>query len=317
LSIPFESNPKFGISCVIKESSEPAAHDFAVFFCVMIDRKVFNAIGLLNTEYGVGGGEDTEFCIEAERAGFEICECVGKQWAGNIYTGSFPIYHKGEATVFDTNLVNDWSGIFLRNSLKLAKKYNHDWYRWKLSNNSERAVFLNGDQVYAREFTRYTWAAQNIVGRKVLEIGCSSGYGVQFMPSNIDYTGVDYDPIIIDVAKDQKWMSNTKFIHADINQFEFEEYDTIIAFEVIEHLDNGLELLEKLKRHCKRLMITVPMEEPVGFWGTHHKLHNLNESYFPGFKFKYINEAGQMTDDLQPLNETNRCNLLVCRWDHA
>ena len=40
----------------------------------MIHRKVFDKIGLLNEEYGVGGGEDTEFCIEAEKAGFEVVE---------------------------------------------------------------------------------------------------------------------------------------------------------------------------------------------------------------------------------------------------
>lgn len=317
LSMPFESNRQCGISCVIKGPSEPAGRDFAVFFCVMVDRKVFDAIGLLNTEYGVGGGEDTEFCIEAEKAGFEVCECVGKQWNGNLYTGAFPIYHKGEATVHDVNLVNDWSNIFLRNSLKLAKKYNYDWYRWKLSNNCERAVFLKGDHVYKREFTRYTWAAKNIVGNKVLEIGCSSGYGIQFLPSNIDYTGIDYDPVIVDVAKEQEWLNSSKFIHADINKFQFDQYDTIIAFEVIEHLDNGIEIVERLKKHCKRLMITVPMNEPPGFWGPHHKLHNLNESHFPGFKFNYIDEDGNITDAAQPVNEKNHLNLLVGRWDNA
>jgi GT2 family glycosyltransferase len=65
LATPFSTNPKCGITCVIKGPSEPAGRDFAVFFCVMVHRKVFDKIGLLNTDYGVGGGEDTEFCIEA------------------------------------------------------------------------------------------------------------------------------------------------------------------------------------------------------------------------------------------------------------
>lgn len=314
LDAPFKGNDKCGISCIIKGPSEPAGRDFAVFFCVMVHRKVFDAIGLLNTEYGVGGGEDTEFCIEAEKAGFEVCECLRKEWEDNQYTGGFPIYHKGEGTMHDPNLVQGWDNIFLRNSLKLAKKYNFEWYRWRLSNYWERAVFLKGDIVYPRETTRYQWANANLVGKKILEIGCSNGYGTQFFPQDIDYTGVDYDPIIVDVAKEQGWGDNYKFFNADINQFELGQYDTIVAFEVIEHIDNGLEVVERLKKHCKRLLITVPMNEPVGFWGPHHKLHGLNESHFPGFEFNYINEAGEIKETADPITDTNHLNLLIARW---
>ena len=309
------NNPKCGISCIIKGMSEPAGRDFAVFFCVMIHRKVFDKIGLLNEEYGVGGGEDTEFCIEAEKAGFEVIEVLNKTWEGFQYVGGFPIYHKGEGTMHDPDLVQGWDNIFLRNSLKLAKKYNYDWYRWRLSNHWERAVFLKGDQVFPREVTRYQYASQNLVGTRILEIGCSSGYGIQFFPKDIDYTGVDYDPIIIDVATEQDWGYKANFVNADINKFCLEQYDTIVAFEVIEHLDNGLEVVERLKQHCKRLLITVPMNEPFGFWGPHHKLHGLNESHFPGFKFHYINEAGAISNTPDRITQSNPCNLMICRWD--
>lgn len=311
---PF-NNPKCGISCIIKSMSEPAGRDFAVFFCVMIHRKVFDKIGLLNEEYGVGGGEDTEFCIEAEKAGFEVIEVLNKTWEGFQYVGGFPIYHKGEGTMHDPDLVQGWDNIFLRNSLKLAKKYNYDWYRWRLSNHWERAVFLKGDQVFPREVTRYQYASQNLLGTKVLEIGCSSGYGIQFFPKDIDYTGVDYDPIIIDVAKEQDWGYKANFVNADINNVNMLNYDTIVAFEVIEHLDNGLEVVEILKKYCKRLLITVPMNEPFGFWGPHHRLHGLNESHFPGFKFHYINEAGAISDTPERITQSNPCNLMICRWD--
>jgi hypothetical protein len=35
-----------------------------------------------------------------------------------------------------------------------------------------------------------------------------------------------------------------------------------VAFEVIEHLDNGLQIVEQLKNYCRRLLITVPHNEP-------------------------------------------------------
>lgn len=317
LEQPFNNNSKCGISCVIKGPSEPAGHDFAIFFCVMIHRKVFDKIGLLNEEYGVGGGEDTEFSIECERAGYEVCLALDTKWSRevNMYTGGFPIYHKGEGTVHDPVLVPRWREIFLENSLKLAKKYNPKWYQWRLSNYWERAVFFKGDPVAQREITRYTWAAQNLLGKRVFELGCSSGYGIQFLPKDIVYTGLDYDKYVIDAAREQGWEYNTTFVHADINTYSLEQYDTIIAFEVIEHLDNGLQIVEKLKQHCRRLMITVPMLEPPGKWGPHHKLHLLDEKYFPGFKFKYIAPDGSLLDEPLVRGDPENINLMLCIWD--
>ena len=317
LSNPFNINEKCGISCVIKGPSEPAGRDFAIFFCVMIHKKVFDKIGLLSLDYGVGGGEDTEFSIECENAGFDVVQCLDNYYSTNIgmFSGSFPIYHKGEGTLHDPNLVSNWNDIFLENSLTLAKKYNPRWYQWRLSNYWERAVFFKGDSVAPREITRYSWAAQNILGKKVFELGCSSGYGLQFLPDGIDYTGLDYDKRIVDVAKEQNWKPNAKFVHADINNYELEMYDTIIAFEVIEHLDNGLEIVEKLKKHCKRLMITVPMLEAPGLWGPHHKIHNLDESFFPGFKFMFITPEGALQSQPHNRGDQENINLMLCVWD--
>jgi len=215
----------------------------------------------------------------------------------------------------DPNLVNDYNSVFLENSLTLAKKYNPRWYQWRLSNYCERAVFFKGDPVYAREVTRYQWASNNLLGTKVFELGCTSGYGIQFFPKNIEYTGLDYDKHIITAAKEQNWDYNAQFIHADINNFELGQYDTIVAFEVIEHLGNGLEIVERLKKHCKRLIITVPMLESPNKSSPHHKLHMLDESYFTNFKFKYIAPDGSLLDSLSVRGDSDNNNLMLCIWD--
>lgn len=297
------------ISAVWTQYSHITKRRFAVFFCVMIDPKVFQTVGMLNEDYATGGCEDIEFCYEAEKAGFKI--------DANWDNGSFPIYHKAEGTVHDETLVQDWSNKFLLNELKLAKKYNKEWYYWRLSNNYERAVFLKGDEVFPRETQRYEWAQKNITGNSIFEIGCSTGYGRQFFDDYINYIGLDYDPIIVDVAKQQNWDGrNNLFVSGDINQFILGYYDTIIAFEVVEHLDNGLEIVEKLKKHCKRLLITVPHNEPKGFWGEHHKLHGLTEKDFPSFKFAYISHNGNIADVMQEVTPANPSNLMICRWDN-
>jgi 2-polyprenyl-3-methyl-5-hydroxy-6-metoxy-1,4-benzoquinol methylase len=217
-------------------------------------------------------------------------------------------------TIYGLDVATQWEKILELHVLKLAKKHHPAWYRWRLTNNYERAVFLKGDQVFPRETQRYKWAAQNLYGKEVFELGCSTGYGSQFLPNNIWYDGIDYDPIIIEVAKEQKWADYRNFAQADINTYALKQYDTIIAFEIIEHLDNGLEIVKLLQEHCKVLLITVPHNEPKGFWGEHHKLHGLTEKNFPGFSFEYINEAGHITKELQPITPQNRCNLMLCKY---
>jgi glycosyltransferase involved in cell wall biosynthesis len=313
LAKPFEK-PNCGITGVLKQHSPATQRDFLIFFCVMIDKKVFDSIGFLNEEYGVGGCEDIEFCMEAERAGFEIHEVCEKKMGEGQWVSYYPIYHKAEGTMHDPSLVKDWNNIFYRNTLKLNKKYNPEHYKFLLSNNYERAVFFKNNRVFPRERQRYEWAAKNIYGKYILEIGCSTGYGSQFFPSSVEYLGFDYDPIIVDVAKEQEWGCNTHFEYADVNDYAFGHYDTIVAFEVVEHLDNGLEIVEKLKQHCDRLLITVPWNEPKGFWGEHHKLHGLNESHFKGFEFEYINQHGHISSSPQPINENNICNLMILKW---
>lgn len=204
-----------------------------------------------------------------------------------------------------------------QDALAYAKQYDNQLYRYLLSNNYERAVFLKGDPVYPREATRYLWANRNLFGKNILEIGCSTGYGSQFLPNDINYMGLDYDPIIIQVAQEQRWNENISFAYADINTFSLKQYDTIIAFEIIEHIDNGLEIAQKLKNYCKRLLLTTPHNEPKGFWGEHHKLHGLNESHFSDFKFNYINEHGYIAEQPQAINDKNRCNLMIMRWDRG
>jgi len=210
-----------------------------------------------------------------------------------------------------------WEQMLLINELNFAKQHNPEYYRWKLTNNYERAVFLKNDPVLPREASRYIWANKNLYGKNILEVGCSTGYGCQFLPNDINYLGLDYDPIIIDVAHDQNWGDNVKFSCTDINQMELAKFDTIIAFEVIEHLDNGLELVERLKQHTKRLLITVPWNEPPGFWGEHHKLHGLNESNFRDFEFNYIDQHGRISDLPMAISQDNHFNLMIARFDRG
>jgi FkbM family methyltransferase len=237
-----------------------------------------------------------------------------------MYVGSFPIYHKGEGTVHDATLVPDWDRIFNENSLTLARKYNPAWYQWKISNNAERGVFLKGDQVYPREAARYKFAAKNLNGvRRILEIGCSSGFGSQFLPDDIEYIGIDNDNEIIKVATAQNWKPNATFVAKDVNDIlkdpEYGYFDAIIVYETLEHISNGLEVYEKLKSHCDKMFITVPYNESPGEFSPHHKLHNLTSDKFTGsIEVGLLDIEGNLIMHTEVAQANTEYNL-VMYWD--
>jgi GT2 family glycosyltransferase len=45
------------------------------FFCTMIRRDVIDEVGYLDESYGVGFGDDDEYCRRAQEAGFRLCLC--------------------------------------------------------------------------------------------------------------------------------------------------------------------------------------------------------------------------------------------------
>ena len=122
LNAPFETHSNTGITCILKLFSEQTQREFAVFFCVMIDRKVIDQVGVLNEDYAVGGAEDMEYCWLTEQAGFQIVNVDQTHYTGSTNTGSFPLYHKAEGTMHDEKLVTEWTSTFNHNLNKLAVK---------------------------------------------------------------------------------------------------------------------------------------------------------------------------------------------------
>lgn len=130
LNKPFIENNKVGITCSFKKYSEITKMDFAVFFCAMIHRKLFNEIGLLDERYITGGNEDIDFSAATQLKGYEIVQPVPLVWNHelNIHVGTFPLWHQGEGTVHNTALVTDYNRTFRQNEIRLAEKYNREYY---------------------------------------------------------------------------------------------------------------------------------------------------------------------------------------------
>lgn len=112
---PFRKDPKTGITGPVKFSWDCGGterHAIA-FWCAMIPRKLFGD-GLLDEIYSPGMGEDGDFSIKAEMAGYRLvqvpadgCEAFGK----GIPNQKFPIYHKGSGTFGDKDYSEVWKSV--------------------------------------------------------------------------------------------------------------------------------------------------------------------------------------------------------------
>lgn len=90
-----------------------------VFFCAMFRRESLYKIGMLDDVFAPGAGEDTDWCMRALKTGLRMVQ-VARDSVTESLEISFPIYHKGSATV---NEIPEWKNIVARNSKILEERY--------------------------------------------------------------------------------------------------------------------------------------------------------------------------------------------------
>ena len=319
---PFVGHDDLGITGPFMAHSVHANDTFLIFFCAAIRTKLLATVGMLDEVFGTGGGEDVDLCIRSRRAGWRLEQVPSQSYLSvvrndnhDVGIGNFPIYHKGHITLQD---IRDYNPVFVRNNEILERRYNS---QVKLGNDWERHIFLKHDDIkndlHRREIARYTYAAKNVTGKRILELGCSVGYAKRFLaPSlpDLDYTGVDYSQQIVDAANENYGDENYKYICCDINELDWGKlghFDTIIAFEILEHLKRGKDIAQELKTHCDTLICTTPYNEPPGLHGKWHVLHRLKESDFPDFDHSFIQWDGEISKT--PDNDYGQ-NLLLFKW---
>ncbi len=110
------------------KSAEANNRAFVIFFCAMIRKAVFDKIGLLDECFGVGSGEDIDFCIRAEKAGYKLAYAGerfqnGNPWSHDGEATTLPIFHPGEKTVHNTDLVHDFGSTYVKNMKIIAERY--------------------------------------------------------------------------------------------------------------------------------------------------------------------------------------------------
>ena len=98
---------------------------------------------------------------------------------------------------------------------------------------------------------RYTFAARLARGKRVLDAGCGAGYGSAELAQAADsVVGVDRAAEAIDFARASYALPNLRFEQASCEALPHPggSFDLVVAFEVIEHLDNWREFLLETRR---------------------------------------------------------------------
>jgi GT2 family glycosyltransferase len=114
---PLRKDPKAGITGPVKFSWDcgGAQRRAIAFWCAMIRKKLFDEIGPLDEIFSPGMGEDGDFSIKAEEAGYRLVQVPidhAEEFGKGIPNQQFPIYHKGSGTFSD----KDYSEVLKRNT---------------------------------------------------------------------------------------------------------------------------------------------------------------------------------------------------------
>lgn len=166
---PFEEDHDISVTGLTPQFSPITNRNFLIFFCVMMRRTLFNEIGLLDEDFKVGGSEDMEFCYRSELYGYKIKSvlnyCEPDPNTGAMMT-DFPMWHLGEGTAHDKNLVT----IDLNENSKMNDSLLFEKSRMPVPEPSDRPKIILKHT--------YPGLGDNLVHSNLPEIYTKKGYDV-------------------------------------------------------------------------------------------------------------------------------------------
>ncbi|MBV9745631.1 MAG: class I SAM-dependent methyltransferase, partial [Acidobacteriia bacterium] len=107
------------------------------------------------------------------------------------------------------------------------------------------------DELLNEHMARYAFASRIAKGKRVLDAGCGTGYGSAELAHGAAFvTGADVAAEAIEYAREHYRLPNLWFERASCTALPHPDsaFDLVVAFEVIEHLENWRELLLEARR---------------------------------------------------------------------
>ena len=106
-------------------------------------------------------------------------------------------------------------------------------------------------EIWYEHMHRYVLAGELVQGLKVLDAACGEGYGARYLAEKADrVTAVDISAATIAHAASRYPSENLVFQVADCLDLPFADgqFDCIVSFETLEHLQNQAQLLREFRR---------------------------------------------------------------------
>jgi SAM-dependent methyltransferase len=108
--------------------------------------------------------------------------------------------------------------------------------------------------LWNEHYARYAFAARYCKTARVLDAGCGTGYGSHAISANaLSVTGIDQTHDALAYAGKEYAGSSIRWVAASCTQIPFNDrsFDTVLAFEVIEHLQEWPKLISEARRVLK------------------------------------------------------------------
>lgn len=175
-----------------------------------------------------------------------------------------------------------------------------------MCNTEERIIpGISLQETVQEHIDRYKFALGYVKGKRVLDVACGVGYGSKMLSEVAYYVAaVDISQEAVDYAKEHYTGLNIDHFVADACKLPFEdqEFDVIISFETIEHVENYNKFISEVHRVLKHhgcFICSTPnakIHSPTGNIKTPYQVVEFTPEQFTNNllkKFKLVTLHGQ------------------------